>query len=236
MNLLRGEGPLLRIGHRGAAALAPENTLEGFGRALEAGVDLIEFDVVEAGGGFAVAHDPALAAGAPTLAEALAWFAERPHVGLHVDLKLKRREGEVAAALAAAGLAPRAVVSTPRAHGLLEVARAVPDLGLGFTYPEDRHGVSGRRALVPLVLAGVVALRAILPRRVGRLVRRAGATALMLHHRIVTAAAVERAHRHGVAVVAWTVDDPRELARLDAAGVDAVVTNDPRIFGSPSLH
>jgi glycerophosphoryl diester phosphodiesterase len=35
-----------------------------------------------------------------------------------------------------------------------------------------------------------------------------------------------------VPVVAWTVDDSDELARVDAAGVDAVVTNDPRIFTS----
>jgi len=34
----------------------------------------------------------------------------------------------------------------------------------------------------------------------------------------------------GTVVVAWTVDRPDDLARVDAAGVDAVVTNDPRIF------
>ena len=50
----------------------------------------------------------------------------------------------------------------------------------------------------------------------------------MLHHAVVSPAAVERAHAAGAAVWAWTVDDPDELARLDAAGVDAVITNDPR--------
>jgi glycerophosphoryl diester phosphodiesterase len=54
----------------------------------------------------------------------------------------------------------------------------------------------------------------------------------MLHHAVVSAPAVERAHRAGAAVWAWTVDDPIELARLDAAGVDAVISNDPGIFGS----
>jgi glycerophosphoryl diester phosphodiesterase len=43
---------------------------------------------------------------------------------------------------------------------------------------------------------------------------------------------VRRAHEQGAAVVAWTVDDAVELARVDAAGVDAVVTNDPTIFAS----
>jgi glycerophosphoryl diester phosphodiesterase len=43
---------------------------------------------------------------------------------------------------------------------------------------------------------------------------------------------VRAAHARGVAVVTWTVDDPLLLARVEAAGVDAVVTNDPRLFRS----
>jgi glycerophosphoryl diester phosphodiesterase len=54
----------------------------------------------------------------------------------------------------------------------------------------------------------------------------------MLHHAVVSAASVERAHSVDAAVWAWTVDDPAELARLDAAGVDAVITNDPGLFGA----
>ena len=51
MRLLRGDGPLLRVGHRGAAALAPENTLRSFEAALACGVDAIEFDVLDRGDG-----------------------------------------------------------------------------------------------------------------------------------------------------------------------------------------
>ena len=40
-----GDGRPLVIGHRGAAALAPANTIASFERALDAGVDAIEFDV-----------------------------------------------------------------------------------------------------------------------------------------------------------------------------------------------
>jgi glycerophosphoryl diester phosphodiesterase len=65
---------------------------------------------------------------------------------------------------------------------------------------------------------------------VPRMVRRARATALMLHFALVTPRSVAAAHRVGVPVLAWTVDEPADLERALAADVDGVITNDPRIF------
>jgi len=49
------------IGHRGASGLAPENTLESFGLAVEQGADALEFDVrLSADGVPLVIHDPTL--------------------------------------------------------------------------------------------------------------------------------------------------------------------------------
>ena len=62
MRLLRGDGPLIRVGHRGAAALSPENTLRSFEAALAHGVDAIEFDVLDlVGGPLVLAHSNDLA-------------------------------------------------------------------------------------------------------------------------------------------------------------------------------
>ena len=36
---------MLRVGHRGARAYAPENTLTSFKKAIEIGVDAVELDV-----------------------------------------------------------------------------------------------------------------------------------------------------------------------------------------------
>lgn len=47
-------------------------------------------------------------------------------------------------------------------------------------------------------------------------------------HDLCTAPAVERWRRRGFAVATWTVDDPAEIARVAAAGVDAIITNRPR--------
>ena len=49
---------MLKIGHRGAAAYAPENTLTSFRRAVELGADGVEFDLHRARDGtFVVLHD-----------------------------------------------------------------------------------------------------------------------------------------------------------------------------------
>ncbi|MGI9111280.1 MAG: glycerophosphodiester phosphodiesterase [Gaiellaceae bacterium] len=256
MRLLKGDGPLIRVGHRGAATLAPENTLASFEAALAAGVDAIEFDVLDLLGGplvlahsndlFEVSHGAAsgtvrdrslaelreLAPGLPTLDEALAYFADRPELAVHVDLKLDERLDELATALDRHGLVGRTVVSSFHRQSLAAVARAAPGVRIGFTYPEDSRGISRRRVLHPAIRLGTVALRAALPRRVGTMLARAGSDALMLHQAVVSADAVAAAHARGAAVWCWTVDRHEELARMEAAGVDAVITNDPRIFPS----
>jgi glycerophosphoryl diester phosphodiesterase len=61
IDLSRRNGRPLVIGHRGAAAIAPENTLEAFRTAAELGVDLVEFDVLALENGpLVVAHSDRL--------------------------------------------------------------------------------------------------------------------------------------------------------------------------------
>jgi glycerophosphoryl diester phosphodiesterase len=233
VRLLRGDGPLIKVGHRGAAALAPENTLESFEVALAHGVDAIEFDVVDPRTGpLVVAHSRnEVGPNPPTLEEAVGYLAARD-VWLHVDLKLSTRLDEVAAALRAHDVLGRSVVSSFHRPSLAALAAHAPELPRGFTYPEDRYGVSRRPALAPAIRIGSAALRRAVVARVPGMLRRAGAQALMLQHAVVSRAAIERAHAAGAAVWAWTVDDPAEVARLDAAGVDAVITNDPSVFSA----
>lgn len=250
-----GRGPI-RIGHRGAAHLAPENTLRGFREAVRHGCELIEFDVLDLlRGPLVLAHSDHLdevshgraqgtvrdrtleelrdvAPELPTLDEALAFFVdEAPGVGLHVDLKLRTRLDELVAALARHGLEQRTVVSGVHVPSLHALARRTRDVRIGLTYPDDRLGISRRPVLWPVVSLGLSSMRASVPHRIRRMTERAGARALMLQHRLVTGRAVARAHALGLPVVAWTVDDREELDRLAACGVDAVVSNDPRIFG-----
>lgn len=254
IDLRRTDGRPLVVGHRGAPGEAPENTIRSFAAAVALGADVVELDVLDLSRGpLVVAHSDDLreashgaAAGSlraltlaelravapelPTLDEALEWFATAgAPVGVHLDLKLRARHGEVGRALERHGLAGRSVVSATRPAWAHAVARAAPGVAVGLTYPEDRARASTHAVLRPVVTAGLAVLRTALPRRVRGLVRRSGAGSLMLHEAVVTEAAVARAHALGVAVLAWTVDSPASVLRVVEAGVDGVITNDPRM-------
>ncbi len=197
---------MLRIGHRGAAALAPENTLESFRLAVELGCDLVEFDVHALGDRLVLAHDRhRVGARIPALDEALALLAGT-EAGVHLDLKARGAEEQVAEALRQHGLVERTVVSSFRPATLRALGAAEPRVQLGLTYPEDRTGLGQRPAFTRAVRPLLASMRAALPRRIVGLLRRAGATAALLHWQVVSRPAVERCHALDAAVLVWTVE------------------------------
>jgi glycerophosphoryl diester phosphodiesterase len=230
IELRRPDGRPLRIGHRGAAALAPENTLESIELAVELGCDLVEFDVHAVDGSLVLAHDRPLAAeGLPGLDDVLAFLASTP-AGVHLDLKSNGAERHVADALRRHRLVERTLVSSFRRSTLRALHAVEPGVRLGRTYPQDRTGLAGRRAFMPVARPVVGALRQALTRRIAGLLARSSATVAVLHWAVLSAAVVARCQALGAPVLAWTVDDPEQLAWLERLGVDGVVTNDPRIF------
>jgi glycerophosphoryl diester phosphodiesterase len=219
------------------------------------GVDLVEFDAMAlVDGTLVVSHSDDLAelthgaargrVGArtldelrrlapelPTFDETLAFFADEARAtGLHVDLKSPGHEAELLEALRGRGLLPRTLVTCPVLEPLRVLRRLEPELTIGVGYPHDRFGLSRRRALAPVTLAAALTLRVTLPLRIGRLLGSTGASVASLHYIVVTRAAVSRAHAAGAAVIAWTVNDPETLRSLARAGVDGIVTDDPRLF------
>ena len=224
MKLLRGAGRPLVIGHRGAAAVAPENTRASLEAAVAAGVDLVEFDISP---GLRLGHS---AGEMPdqelSLDEALG-LLEPTGVGVHLDVKLPGYEQDVLAAVRRHGLEGRALVSTAFAVSARRFAGSGLPVAIG--YPRDRLGVSGLRWPQPLTRAGAAALRAVMPARIPVLLRWARADTLSLHHTLCSRAAVRTAHRFGAPVLAWTVNDAAGVRRMAALGVDGIVSDDPEM-------
>jgi glycerophosphoryl diester phosphodiesterase len=231
---LRAEdGRFLRIAHRGAAALADENSLAAIEAGLAADVDLVEFDVLEVGGRLVLAHAPELAVSdAPALDEALELArAARPEVGLDVDLKWHGFEARVVETIRRHGLVERTLVSSCFAPSLREVRKLEPGLATAFAYPFDRYRAS-ERSVVPeaLVRASLAGMKRALPARIQRMLLRAEADVATLHWLVISPRLVERCHAAGAAVWAWTVNDADVIDSVAAAGVDGIISDDPRLF------
>jgi glycerophosphoryl diester phosphodiesterase len=228
---------LRRVGHKGAEEIAPGNTFASFDAALEAGVDMIEFDVLreEHGDGLILAHDWADAArreSPHTLEEALARFASEAFAGveLNVDLKLPGYELRVLDALRSFGLLERALISSQNEESLAVLRAAEPGVRLGWSVPKLRRDPFRSRATRIPAFVALQAFRALLPERAARAIRARRCDAVMAHWRLVTPRLVRRVRAAGGELYVWTVDDLPRLRSLEALGVTGVITNDPRLF------
>jgi glycerophosphoryl diester phosphodiesterase len=236
------EARLRRVGHKGADLIAPGNTHASFDAALEAGVDMIEFDVLpeRAGGALGarllLAHDYADAGrrSPHTLEEGLEHLASAAFAGieLDVDLKLPGYELRVVHALRTRGMLERALISSQYLSSLELIRSAEPGVRLGWSVPKLRRDPFRSRYMGWLALAGVQVLRVILPVRAARAIRAGRCDALMVHWRLVTPRLVRRVRDAGGEVYVWTVDEVPRMRALDALGVTGVITNDPRLFAA----
>ena len=128
------------------------------------------------------------------------------------------------------GLAGRTLVCPVFPDSLRVVKALGRTLRTGISYPWDRRGLAGRRAMKPVVKCGIAVLRRALPFRIGGFVARARADAAMINHLVLSRGVVERCHALGAPVFAWTADNSADLQRVVSMGVDGVVSNDPGIF------
>jgi len=223
VNLRRGDGRPLVVAHRGASAEAAENSREAFTAAVAAGADLVELDVTH---GLVVAHD----AGAPGLHLYQALELLAPHeIGIHVDLKQPGDEAAVLDAIDRFGLRDRAVLSTAFPRVARALSSLAPDVPRAIGYPRDRVGVARFAWPRAVTRPGAAALRAAMPARIPLLLARTRASVLALHHTLCSRASISAAHRRGVPVFAWTANEQELIRRLAALGVDAIVSDDPKI-------
>jgi glycerophosphoryl diester phosphodiesterase len=228
-----------RIGHKGADAVAPGNTLESFEAAVELGVDMIELDVLlTRDGRLLVAHDYGDAARREplTLDQGLDAFTRPPLDGVELDcdLKLPGREDDLAVALADRGLLERAMLSTMEISSIERLREIQPELRLGWTYPKVTRDWNGRRWARPAVLGALMVMRRRLPRLAAGSLPRLGVHAMWVYWPLVTRGLVETTDSTGVELFAWTVDEPDRMRALRALGVDGICSNDPRLFAQLS--
>lgn len=245
--------PLI-IGHRGAAGLAPENTLAAFETAIALGADGIELDLqLTAEGELLVRHDifadAPPAEPPPTLKDILELVgAQSPGMRIVIDLKstpwsLERAHSgpdlvdAVAPHLAAYAHPERVVLASFDWDAAEHAGRAAPACGRAFHsmaahwldhITPAQSGVADRRDLLAYLegwrQARGPGTEALAPLD---LIRAAGGTIWSCHHRDLTAGAAAKARALGLQVWTWTVNTEADLRRVLDIGVDAVTTDHP---------
>ena len=231
-NWFHSPGPLV-IGHRGASAEAPENSMAAFSLALRYGADGIELDVqLSADGVPVVMHDarvdrmtsgrglvadlPLAALQAlemaqgeriPTLAEVLATFGSQLLYNIEVkDFGWRERGTETAVAhlITTHHLEDNVLVSSFNPLALRRLRRCLPPR-------------------VPIAL-----IRDTGWLKFGYFL--ADGEADHPNHTLVDAAYMAWAKKRNYRVNVWTVDDPAEAWRLVGLGVRGIITNKPGLI------
>jgi glycerophosphoryl diester phosphodiesterase len=198
-----------RIGHRGAAGHAPENTIESFEKAHALGCDEVETDVWLADDGrLLITHDRPGPDVELTLQEVLDFC--RGKMGVNVELKAEMSEksahqtGAQVGKVLAERKDPDAYVSSFWWAALEGTKVAGPSIRRAFVF----SGSPSRSALMEG--ARDMRLWALHPNRA-----------------YVTSELVHAAHAAGLKVNAWTVNEPREIALCAELGVDGIMSDYP---------
>ena len=245
--------PLI-IGHRGASAVTPENTMAAFREAIAVGSDGIEFDVRLTRDRIPVViHDSSLhrTAGLPQRVADLSWSELK---SVDVGSWFARKKN-----LPPGSFANETVPSLRELFTLFESNNLTLCLEMKCDSAEEytplarecswlikEYGFKDRVivecfqlaaiALVNRFDAGIKTAALFEPslltpvlrdRKVIERAKAVSASYLALHHRLARQSLVEQAKLAGLKVALWTVDDPAWIERARAMGIEALITNDP---------
>ena len=246
--------PLI-IGHRGASAHAPENTLAAFQAAIDAGADGIEFDVQIAKDGVPVViHDATLeltASRPESVAELTSAQLGMIDVGSWYNTKHPDRSNAVFSRATVPTLAQvlelcrdfdgliyiELKVNVPDfavlAAAVCDEIRDSPRLRQIIVKSFKLEAISEVRHLLPEVQTAALfepSMMTILRRRkqIIAIAREFGAHQISLHHSLATPKLTALAAEAEMPVTVWTADDPKWIARCRRRGIGSLITNDPR--------
>ncbi len=245
--------PLI-IGHRGASAVTPENTLAAFAQAMTDGADGIEFDVRLARDGVPVViHDATLertgliggrvadlSSTALQQTDVGSWFSRRsrpsgsefrgeklPSLTQVFDL-FRRNTGLLY-------LEMKSETSDIRLAS--EVVRAIHEYSLGVRVivesfdlsliREVKRNDSGIRTAALFEPKVSRPLSLISSMKLVSLASDCGADEIALHYSLASRHVIEKAKQSGLRVVVWTVDNPNWIERARSLGIAALITNNP---------
>jgi glycerophosphoryl diester phosphodiesterase len=246
--------PLI-IGHRGASAVAPENTMAAFREAIAVGADGIEFDVrLTRDNVPVVIHDSTLrrTGGLPQRVADLTqselakidvgtWFARKrnlpPGSFAHEAVPsltelftiFQSNNSTLYLEMKCDSAAEYVPLAQACCRLIAEHALKERVLIECFQLPALRivREIDSNIKTVALFEPSISNPSVLSDQSIIKKATDAGAAAVALHHRLARRSLVEKAKDTGMHVAVWTVEDRVWIERARAIGIDALITNDP---------
>lgn len=223
---------LFCFGHRGAGGHEPENTLRSMRRALELGADGVEVDVHFVDGQLVVIHDDTL----ERTTNGHGRVAEKSFACLRsLDAGLGEKIPTLAEIFDAV---IRRVVINVELKGLHTAAPVAALIGdyvnrRGWSFDDflvssfDHAQLGEVKLLFPQIRLGALFEKP--PHDLAKFADELGAWSLHISRRYVTPELVAEAHRCGLKVFVFTINQPAEIIRMKILGVDGVFSDFPEI-------
>ncbi len=222
----------LVIGHRGAMAYMPENTLSSFQKALELGAEIVEFDVRKTKDNhLIVVHDAGMKRTAgregkvknltskeirsfvmdknkriPTLEETI--DALKGKAQMNIEIKARGIEKEVAAIIQKKNVEQSVIVSSFHHPTLLTLKRILPSVRIAPLFgSKDKISYflyDGKKRIKPW--------------------------SIHIDKKSAVKGVLKKAHQEGIKVFAYTSNKKKEMENLVRQGVDGIFTNKPDVL------
>jgi glycerophosphoryl diester phosphodiesterase len=219
---------MLKIGHRGAKAHEPENTLRSFQAAMSLGVDAVELDVRKTKDNkLVVMHNADVnkttnGEGSvsdltlkqikklktdkdekiPTLSEALDFIGEQ--VRILVELKETGYEEQVLDLIKKKALDKNVIIISFHENALQKIRELNDKVEIGLIYVRHKNPIQSALDLK--------------------------AQYLLPLYRFTHSANVKKAHENGLKVIVWTINHKEEVSEYKKKGVDGIASDKPDIL------
>jgi len=219
---------MLKVGHRGARAYEPENTLRSFAKAIELGVDAVEFDVRRTKDNeIVVIHDASVdrttngkglvgeltlkqikqlvtekGEKIPTLEEAFDFLDKK--VKVLVELKETGFENTVLQLIKLKGLEDDVIIVSFLEEALGKVRELNRTVMTGLIYSRHKNPVKAALELK--------------------------ANYLLPLYQFTHTADVQKAHKNGLKVIVWTMNTREEVLEYVKKGVDGIASDKPDVL------